>query len=105
MRHGGPAPILWYHMFMSVRRSLALVVVPALSAFADNGVPRPDHVLIVIEENHSYSQIIGAAAAPYINSLAYSGALFSQSFALTHPSQPNYIALFSGSTQGVTTDL
>src|SRR5438046_846491 len=32
MRHGGPAPNLRYHMFMSVRRSLALVVVPPLSA-------------------------------------------------------------------------
>ena len=35
-----------------------------------NGVPRPDHVVIVIEENHSYSEIIGSPAAPYINSLA-----------------------------------
>ena len=35
-----------------------------------NGVPRPDHVVIVIEENHSYSEIIGSSAAPYISSLA-----------------------------------
>ena len=69
-----------------------------------NGVPRPDHVVIVIEENHSYSEIIGSSAAPYINSLAAQGALFTQSYAITHPSQPNYLDLFSGFNQGVTDD-
>jgi hypothetical protein len=43
-------------------------------------------------------------ASPYINSLASTGANFTQSFAITHPSQPNYLALFSGSTQGITSD-
>src|SRR5437879_5503658 len=65
-------------------------------------VPRPDHVVMVIEENHSYPQIIGNPAAPYINSLAQQGALFTASLGVDHPSQPNYLALFSGSTQGVT---
>ncbi len=69
---------------------------PALS------LPRPDHVVIVIEENHSYSQIIESPHAPYINELAAKGALLTQSFGITHPSQPNYLALFSGSTQSVT---
>ena len=69
-----------------------------------NGVPRPDRVVIVIEENHSYGEIIGSSAAPYINSLAAQGALFTQSYAITHPSQPNYLDLFSGSNQGVTDD-
>src|SRR5437773_1055692 len=49
-------------------------------------------------------EIIGSASAPYINSLAGQGALFTQSFAVTHPSQPNYLHLFSGSAQGVTDD-
>jgi len=69
-----------------------------------NGVPRPDHVVIVIEENHSYSEIIGSPDAPYINSLVAQGALFTQSYAITHPSQPNYLDLFSGFNQGVTDD-
>lgn len=68
------------------------------------GVPTPAHVVIVVEENHGYSQIIGSAQAPYINSLAAQGALFTNSYAITHPSQPNYLALFSGSTQGITDD-
>jgi len=55
-------------------------------------------------ENHSYSQVIGSAQAPYINQLASVGALFTDSRAVTHPSQPNYLALFSGSTQGITDD-
>ncbi|MEY9968095.1 hypothetical protein ABIA33_006175 [Streptacidiphilus sp. MAP12-16] len=68
-------------------------------------VPRPDHVVVVVEENHSYSQIIGDSTnAPYLNTLAQQGALFTHSFAITHPSEPNYLALFSGSTQGVTDD-
>jgi phospholipase C len=73
-------------------------------ASAINGVPRLDHVVVVVMENHSYNDIIGSSSAPYINSLAKSGAKFTQSFAVTHPSEPNYLALFSGSTQGITDD-
>ena len=64
-------------------------------------LPRPDHIVLVIEENHSYRQIIDSPDAPDINELATQGALFTQSFGVTYPSQPNYLALFSGSTQGI----
>jgi acid phosphatase len=67
-------------------------------------LPRPDHIVIVMEENHSYSDIIGSPDAPYMNLLAQQGAVFTQAYAITHPSQPNYLALFSGSTQGVSSD-
>lgn len=67
-------------------------------------VPRPDHTVVVMMENRSYSDIIGAGTAPYINSLANTGATFTQSFGVSHPSEPNYLALFSGSTQGLTSD-
>lgn len=70
----------------------------------NSGVPRPDHTLVVILENHSYDQIIGSADAPYINELAMEGAVFTDAHGVTHPSQPNYLALFSGSTQGITDD-
>jgi phosphoesterase family protein/fibronectin type III domain protein len=76
----------------------------ACPAEAEPTIPRPARVVIVIEENHSYARIIGNPQAPYINSLAQQGASFTRSFAVTHPSQPNYLALFSGSTQGVTDD-
>jgi phospholipase C len=67
-------------------------------------VPRPDHVIVVIEENHGYDELIGSADAPFINQLANAGALFTDAHGVTHPSQPNYLAIFSGSIQGVTDD-
>lgn len=67
-------------------------------------VTRPDHVVIVVEENHSYETLIGNHSAPYINVLAKQGAIFTHSYAVAHPSQPNYFVLFSGSNQGVTDD-
>lgn len=67
-------------------------------------LPTPDHVVVVVMENHSYSNIIGNAGAPYINSLAAGGASLTDMHGYTHPSQPNYYALFSGSTQGLTSD-
>jgi hypothetical protein len=71
---------------------------------APNAIPRPDHVVVVMEENHSFGDVIGSSSAPYINSLAAGGASFTQSFAVTHPSEPNYLAIFSGSTQGLSDD-
>src|SRR6266550_7894043 len=65
---------------------------------------RPDHVVIAIMENHAYEQIIGSSSAPYVNSLAQQNASFTQSFAVGHPSEPNYHELWSGSNQGVTDD-
>jgi len=72
-------------------------------------LPRPDHVVIVVEENKSFDQIIAPSemlkpAAPYIDALAARGALFTNSYAIVHPSLPNYLALFSGSTHGVRDD-
>jgi hypothetical protein len=74
------------------------------SAHAASAVPSPDHVVVVVLENHAYSQVIGSSKAPYINSLVSGGANLTQSYAETHPSQPNYYAMFSGDTQGVTDD-
>jgi acid phosphatase len=67
-------------------------------------IPRINRIVVVIEENHAFQEIIGSSAAPYINSLAGRGALMTESFAPTHPSEPNYLELFSGSTQGVVDD-
>ncbi|HEY3644517.1 MAG TPA: alkaline phosphatase family protein [Gammaproteobacteria bacterium] len=66
--------------------------------------PRPQHVVVVIEENKSLMSIQAGADVPYINRLANEGALFTNYYAITHPSEPNYVALFSGDTQGVTDD-
>ncbi|KJS58761.1 alkaline phosphatase family protein [Streptomyces rubellomurinus] len=77
----------------------------AADTTAAAGLPSPDHVVVVVMENHAYNQVIGSSNAPYINgTLVAGGATLSQSYALTHPSQPNYYMLFSGSAQGVTDD-
>ncbi|MEO8568881.1 MAG: alkaline phosphatase family protein, partial [Ginsengibacter sp.] len=64
----------------------------------------PAHTVILILENRPYNNIVGNSLAPYINGLIANSntALFTQSFGLTHPSQPNYIMLYSGDNQGVT---
>ncbi|WP_405718776.1 alkaline phosphatase family protein [Streptomyces sp. NBC_01537] len=69
------------------------------------GLPTPDHVVVVVMENHAYTQVIGSSSAPYINNtLKAGGANLTQSYGLTHPSEPNYYMLFSGSAQGRTDD-
>lgn len=74
------------------------------AAHAANGVPKFAHIVVVMEENHAYDEIIGSSSAPYLNTLAAEGALFTQSYAIEHPSQPNYFDIFSGTDQGVTSD-
>jgi hypothetical protein len=66
--------------------------------------PHGSHVLVVMMENAEYGEVIGNASAPYVNSLARRYGLMTQSYAIAHPSLPNYLALTSGSTQGVDSD-
>ncbi|MGH8961266.1 MAG: alkaline phosphatase family protein [Jatrophihabitantaceae bacterium] len=68
------------------------------------GAPRPAHIVVVVLENHSYNEVALGANAPYIRALFRTGAALTQFYAITHPSEPNYLALFSGSTQGVSGD-
>jgi phosphatidylinositol-3-phosphatase len=58
----------------------------------------------VVFENHSYSEVVGSSSAPYINELAGECGSATGMHAESHPSLPNYIAMTSGSTQGVTDD-
>lgn len=67
-------------------------------------VPAFDHIFILVEENHTYSQIIGSASAPYLNSLANQYGLATNYFAITRPSLPNYLTLTGADTFGITND-
>jgi acid phosphatase len=67
-------------------------------ASAAVSLPRPAHVVVVIEENHTLAQIVGSGNAPYLTAVARSGALFTHAFGVMHPSQPNYFALLAGLT-------
>lgn len=58
----------------------------------------------MVLENHNSTSIIDSPDAPYLNALAQRGLSFTDMHGETHPSQPNYLALFSGSRQGITGD-
>jgi hypothetical protein len=63
-----------------------------------------DHIVVIVEENHSFQEIYKNPKAPFMNQLMNNGANLVNHYAIEHPSQPNYLDLFSGSNQGVTTD-
>ncbi len=69
------------------------------------GIPNFDHIVLIMLENRDYKTVIGAdTQMPMLNTLAQQEVILSNYFAVTHPSLPNYIALVSGSTQGITSD-
>ncbi len=78
---------------------LALLAGRVPAARAAEGVPPFEHVIVVVMENHAYDTVRNL---PYTATLVTSASSFTNSFGLTHPSQPNYLALWGGSTMGVT---
>jgi hypothetical protein len=71
---------------------------------ASGGLPRLSHIFVIVDENRSYGDIVGNAAAPYLNGLIARSALAADYYALFHPSLPNYMALTSGSNDGIIDD-
>jgi hypothetical protein len=63
--------------------------------------PSLAHVWVIVLENKAFDAIIGSPDAPYLNELAAASGLATRYVSVAKPSQPNYIALFSGSTQRV----
>lgn len=72
----------------AIARAVPLVLAP----------PHHDRVVVVVMENRPYDVV---RTQPYTASLIASGAELANSYAMTHPSQPNYLALWAGSTLGV----
>ena len=75
---------------------LKIAVFVLLAAFAtllSAQMPASHHVIVVVEENHDYSQVIGSSAMPYLNSLANQYGLATQYYANTHPSIGNYFMM------------
>ena len=77
---------------------------PAATPTATAGVPDLDHVVVIVLENKPSKRVLGAAEAPYLNRLAARGALATRYSAIRHPSLPNYLAMTSGTTGGLTRD-
>lgn len=67
-------------------------------------VPRGSRVIVIMMENASYEEVIDGRAAPYVAALAHRYGLAINSYAMAHPSLPNYLALTSGSTHGIGSD-
>lgn len=68
------------------------------------GLPVFSRIYVIVMENKEYGSIVGNADAPYLNSLSARYGLATNYTGVAHPSEPNYLALFSGSTQGATND-
>ncbi len=69
-----------------------------------SGIPKFDHIAIIVMENKPIESIVGSTNAPFINSLVQKYSLAGNYFAITHPSLPNYLAILGGSTFGINSD-
>jgi phosphatidylinositol-3-phosphatase len=69
-----------------------------------SGVPRLDHVFVIMMENHGYSQIVDNPNTPFINQFAVSANAATNYFAVAHPSLTNYLEVVGGSNFGVQSD-
>jgi hypothetical protein len=98
-----------------------LVAVCAMPALAGCGAAQPgrplelgasarlpsshgSHVVTIVLENEERGAVIGSSGAPFVNRLARRYGTMTHSFAIAHPSLPNYLALTSGSTHGIDSD-
>src|ERR1700754_1281185 len=86
-----------------------MAATPSTPAFADEGpvptgVPKLDHVFIIMMENHGYAEIIGNPNTPFVNAYAKNVNLAANYFAVGHPSLTNYLEIAGGSNFGVQSD-
>jgi phospholipase C len=103
-----------HHMSWGARLCIASAVILALMAWMAppagassanrSSLKNFQHVFVIMMENTGYDALIGNPNAPWINSAAATYGLATSYFGVTHPSQPNYIAATSGSTNGVADD-
>src|SRR5215471_13898158 len=85
------------HFFKSAKTFAGLCTSLLLMTLSSTAaVPSAGHVVVVLEENHSYSSVIGNSSMPYLNGLASKYGLATQYFADTHPSIGNYFMLTTG---------
>jgi hypothetical protein len=91
-----------------VKPAVFLVVLCAVLACPAAGAVTPippfDHVVVIVFENKESPSVLGNRAAPTFNAYARRYARLTRYYGITHPSLPNYLALVSGSTQGITTN-
>lgn len=100
---GGAATTVFGSALPASTTSTTLAPITAATPCAGRpGVATYAHVLVIVMENHGYADV--AAHSPYLDKLAAACGLATDSHGVAHPSLPNYLALTSGGTQGVTDD-
>ncbi|MGD0752367.1 MAG: alkaline phosphatase family protein [Anaerolineales bacterium] len=67
-------------------------------------VPDFSHIIMIVFENHEFDSVVGNQTMPVYNQYIKGNTLLTQYYAITHPSLPNYLALFGGDTFGITSD-
>jgi phospholipase C len=82
--------------------AFALAASPASAQI--EGIPRYEHIILIIAENHGYDQIIDKQDAPNINRLAKDYGSATKFYGEVHPSKANYIAMIGGDTFGIHDD-
>ena len=97
-----------------LKKAMALGIVAgvlATTGFAQedrtpSGIPRLDHVFLIMMENHGYQQVFDNPNEPYLNSQIATGKvnLATNYFAVGHPSLTNYLEIVGGSNFGVRSD-
>ena len=87
---------------LTVAAASATTAGPVSAAAADSS--HYDHVFVLVEENNGFSDIIGNSAAPNFNRLADTYGLATDYYGVSHPSEPNYVAMLGGSTFGIADD-
>jgi hypothetical protein len=84
----------------------AVALMTALPVHGANleGLPRYDHVFVIVEENKDYDQVLDPAAAPNIAGLAKLYGDATRFYGEVHPSEANYVAILGGDTFGIHDD-
>ena len=68
------------------------------AAVGSAGTPQSKHVVLVVEENHSYDSVITEGGMPYLKSLAEKYTILVNYYANHHPSIGNYFTMTTGQT-------
>jgi hypothetical protein len=112
-----PSTVLPVRRFLGVLGIAAIAVVAVAVAAGSSDERRAEpvrlghvarsastHVVVIVMENKEEVDVLGRSDAPFLTGLAHRYAYVPRSYGIRHPSLPNYIALTSGATHGITDD-
>ena len=107
-----PMPVDWYRKVSRAVMPVAIAAIVCASTsaasaegrIAGRAVPKLQHVVVIVFENKNRSSVLGSGSAPTFDKLASEYAQATNDHAVSHPSLPNYLAIVSGSTHGVSND-